>query len=107
MASDGGIFSFDAPFYGSTGSIHLNQPIVGMEATANGQGYRFVAADGGIFTYGNASFDGSTGGTPLVAPVVGMAPDNATNGYWLAAADGGIFTFGGASFLGRVQSSGG
>jgi hypothetical protein len=65
-----------------------------------------VAADGGIFTYGNASFDGSTGGTPLVAPVVGMAPDNASNGYWLAAADGGIFTFGGAAFLGRVQSNG-
>ena len=61
-----------------------------------------MAADGGIFTYGNAAFDGSTGGTPLVAPVVGMAPDNATNGYWLAAADGGIFTFGGAKFLGRL-----
>ena len=31
VASDGGIFSFgDAPFLGSTGNIHLNQPIVGM-----------------------------------------------------------------------------
>ena len=31
VASDGGIFSFGgAPFYGSTGNIHLNQPIVGM-----------------------------------------------------------------------------
>ena len=31
VASDGGIFSFgDAAFFGSTGAIHLNQPIVGM-----------------------------------------------------------------------------
>jgi hypothetical protein len=33
VASDGGIFSFgDAPFFGSTGAISLNQPIVGMSA---------------------------------------------------------------------------
>jgi hypothetical protein len=33
VASDGGVFSFgDASFYGSTGSIHLNQPVVGMAA---------------------------------------------------------------------------
>jgi hypothetical protein len=31
VAADGGIFSFgDAHFYGSTGSIRLNQPVVGM-----------------------------------------------------------------------------
>jgi hypothetical protein len=31
VASDGGIFSFgDARFFGSTGAIHLNKPIVGM-----------------------------------------------------------------------------
>ena len=36
VASDGGIFSFPTtggpPFYGSTGSIKLNKPIVGMTA---------------------------------------------------------------------------
>ena len=33
VASDGGVFSFgDAGFFGSTGAIHLNQPIVGMAA---------------------------------------------------------------------------
>ena len=31
VARDGGIFTFgDARFYGSTGGIRLNQPIVGM-----------------------------------------------------------------------------
>ena len=38
VAADGGIFSFDAPFYGSTGSIRLNAPIVGMEASAGRRG---------------------------------------------------------------------
>ena len=33
VASDGGIFAFgDAEFFGSTGDIALNQPIVGMAA---------------------------------------------------------------------------
>jgi hypothetical protein len=73
VAGDGGIFSFNAPFYGSTGSIHLNAPIVGMESSNNGSGYRFVASDGGIFSYGNAPFYGSMGGKPLNKPVVSMA----------------------------------
>ena len=31
VASDGGIFAFgDAAFFGSTGDIRLNQPMVGM-----------------------------------------------------------------------------
>ena len=57
VASDGGIFSYgDAQFYGSTGSIHLNKPIVGMAATPDGKGYYLVASDGGIFNYGDATF---------------------------------------------------
>ena len=43
VAADGGVFSFGgAPFYGSTGSIRLNAPIVGMAEASNGSGYRFV-----------------------------------------------------------------
>ncbi|HZT66688.1 MAG TPA: hypothetical protein VFA11_12955 [Acidimicrobiales bacterium] len=67
-----------------------------------GSGYRFVARDGGIFTYGNQSFCGSTGNIALAAPIVGMAttPDRA--GYWLVASDGGIFAFGDAAFHGST-----
>ena len=46
------MFAFGAPFLGSTGNIHLNAPVVGMAATANGLGYRFVASDGGVFASG-------------------------------------------------------
>ena len=42
-------------FYGSTGALHLNQPIVGMAATPDGGGYWLVAADGGIFSFGDAA----------------------------------------------------
>ena len=72
-ASDGGIFAFgDARFQGSTGAIRLNQPIVGMAATASGNGYWLVASDGGIFAFGDAKFSGSTGAIRLNQPIVGM-----------------------------------
>ena len=65
VAADGGIFAYGtAQFYGSAGSLRLNQPVVGMAATPDGGGYWLVAADGGIFTYGDAPFFGSTGSHP-------------------------------------------
>ena len=74
VASDGGIFAFgDAAFHGSTGTIRLNRPVVGMAATPGGQGYWLVASDGGIFSFGDAAFHGSTGAIRLNQPVVGMA----------------------------------
>ncbi|HEY3240780.1 MAG TPA: hypothetical protein VGL92_14525, partial [Acidimicrobiia bacterium] len=61
VASDGGLFSFgDAAFYGSTGAVRLNRPIVGMAPTASGKGYWLVASDGGLFSFGDAGFFGST-----------------------------------------------
>ena len=73
MASDGGIFSFgDARFFGSTGAIKLNRPIVGMAPSPSGGGYLMVATDGGIFAFGDAAFLGSTGALKLNKPVVGM-----------------------------------
>ena len=101
VASDGGIFSFgDAGFYGSTGSLRLNRPIVGMAKTHDAKGYWLVASDGGIFNYGTAQFHGSMGGRPLDAPIVGLAPTPDGNGYWEVATDGGIFGFGDAAFYG-------
>lgn len=73
VASDGGIFSFNAPFVGSMGGKYLAKPIVGMDALGSGQGYRFVAFDGGVFDFGAAGCLGSMGGQGLPAPVVGMA----------------------------------
>ncbi len=44
------------------GGTPLNAPITGMAATSNGHGYWMVAADGGIFSFGDAPFYGSMGG---------------------------------------------
>ena len=117
MASDGGVFSYgDAAFHGSTGSLKLNQPVVGMAATPYvpgaggapaspaGLGYWLVAADGGIFNYGDAGFFGSTGGIKLNKPIVGMAPTPDGKGYWLVASDGGVFNYGDAGFFGSAST---
>ena len=75
MAADGGMFTFgDAGFFGSTGAVILNQPIVGMARTPSGLGYWLVASDGGIFTFGDARFAGSTGKLKLNAPIVSLVP---------------------------------
>jgi hypothetical protein len=103
VASDGGIFSFGhAGFYGSTGALPLNRPIVGMAKTPDGGGYWLVASDGGIFSFGDAGFHGSTGALALNKPIVGMAATPDGGGYWLVASDGGIFSFGDAGFHGST-----
>ncbi|MGH9077516.1 MAG: choice-of-anchor D domain-containing protein, partial [Acidimicrobiales bacterium] len=81
---------------GSPQTVALNGATPGpspVRPTAGG-GYRLVASDGGIFTYGDASFFGSAGGAPLNRPVVGMAATPDGKGYRLVASDGGIFTYG-------------
>ena len=63
-----GVFAYgDAPFYGSMGGTHLNEPIVGMAATPTPRATGSWP-DGGIFAYGDAGFYGSTGSIALNAP---------------------------------------
>lgn len=102
VATDGGVFSFNAPYYGSTGGIVLNKPIVGMASTPDGGGYWFVASDGGVFSFGDAGFYGSLGATQLVSPIVGMAVTPSGHGYWLVDRAGHVYTFGDATFLGNA-----
>ena len=105
LGSDGGVFAFgSARFYGSTGNITLNAPVVGMAPTPDGGGYWLVAKDGGVFTYGDAHFYGSMGATPLNSPVVGMAVTPDGLGYWLVGKDGGVFAFGDATYWGGTAN---
>ncbi|MGI8686647.1 MAG: SBBP repeat-containing protein, partial [Acidimicrobiales bacterium] len=69
---------------------------------AKGSGYWTVAADGGVFAFGDVEFHGSTGAIRLNQPVVGMAATPTGKGYWLVASDGGVFAFGDARFLGST-----
>jgi hypothetical protein len=102
-SSDGGVFSFGAAkFYGSTGNLKLNQPMIGLAATSDDGGYWLLAKDGGIFAFGDAAFYGSTGNIKLNKPIVGMTTTPSGNGYWMVATDGGIFSFGDAAFYGST-----
>ncbi len=103
VGADGGIFNYGtSTFFGSTGDIQLNKPVIGLASKKGGTGYWLVASDGGIFTFGDAGFFGSTGDKKLNAPILGMEATPSGNGYWLFAADGGIFTFGDATFQGST-----
>jgi len=105
VARDGGIFAFGgAGFFGSTGAMRLNQPVVGSATTPSNNGYWLTAADGGVFAFGDARFRGSTGALRLAKPVVGMTGTPSGNGYWLVASDGGVFAFGDARFFGSTGS---
>jgi len=102
-SADGGVFTQgSARFYGSTGALTLQGPIVSMAATPDGGGYWLAALDGGVFAFGDAAFYGSMGAVPLNEPIVGMAAAPDGLGYWLVASDGGIFAFGSAAFSGSM-----
>ena len=119
VGSDGGIFSFGtAAFFGSTGSLHLQRPVVGITPTSTRNGYWLVASDGGIFSFGDSSFYGSIPGlglhpagsglpNSLNAPIVGMVPTLTGRGYFMVASDGGVFSFGDARFEGSCPGVGG
>ena len=119
VGSDGGIFTFgSAQFYGSTGSLHLQRPVVGIVPTAHRGGYWLDASDGGIFAFGDAGFYGSIPGlglhpagsglpNSLNAPIVGMVPSADGGGYFMVASDGGVFAFGDARFAGSCPGIGG
>jgi sugar lactone lactonase YvrE len=119
VGSDGGIFSFgSAQFYGSTGSLALQRPVVGIVPTKDHGGYWLDASDGGVFSFGDTQFYGSIPGlglhpagsglpNSLNAPIVGMVPSIDDGGYFMVASDGGVFAFGDAHFAGSCPGIGG
>ena len=98
VAGDFGQFGPNAPeqtLPGPTGYL-------GITPTADGGGYWIVKADGGVFSYGNASFFGSAAGLSLARPPIAISATGDAAGYYLAAQDGGVFTFGDAGFSGSM-----
>jgi hypothetical protein len=71
VASDGGVFAFDAPFRGSMGGTRLNAPVTGMVPFGNG--YLMVATDGGAFDFSDQPFSGSLAGGGATQSIVAVA----------------------------------
>ena len=121
VATDGGVFAFgDAGFYGSLPGIgiapagsgrprSLNAPIVGMVPSSDDRGYFMVAADGGVFAFGDARFEGSCPGIGGCSGAgVSVLPDSSGQGYWLVTATGHVYTFGNAPSEGSpIEETGG
>ena len=74
-----------------------------MAATPTGRGYWLVAADDGVFAFGDAQFFGSASQLELAAPVVGIAATARGDGYTWPDSDGGVFSFGRAAFEGSAS----
>ncbi len=55
------------------GAFPCRRPWWGWRQRPTASGYWLIAADGGVFNYGDAGFFGSMGGRALVQPVVGGA----------------------------------
>ncbi len=119
-ASDGGVFAFgNAGFYGSIPGLGfapagspgsrptLNAPVVGMVPSADGKGYFMVAADGGVFAFGDARYAGSCPGIGgCVGAAVAVMPDATGSGYWVVTNSGNVYPFGDAANLGGPGSQG-
>jgi ribosomal protein L24E len=74
-----------------------------MAATKSGNGYWLVAADGSVFTFGDAVAY-NNGGPAVNKPIVAMEVTASGKGYWLVASDGSVFSFGDAHSYGGADS---
>jgi hypothetical protein len=61
VAADGGLFSFEVPYYGSAAAAKPdNYPgAIQIRATSTGKGYYIADANGGLTIYGDARFLGA------------------------------------------------
>lgn len=96
------MFHHDPQLSGTTSGLPTPGSVSPCDVPAEANaGYDFVAADGGVFTFGQP-FCGSAETGKLAQPVVGIAMSPGTGGYWVADAEGGVLNFGGAQLYGSM-----
>lgn len=97
VGTDGGVFCYDTPFFGSRG-LGAVGGVVGMAKRPQNDGLWAVDRNGQVFTLGAAPNHG--GPASVVAPIVRIAATHTGNGYWLLDETGDVYTFGDAAYLG-------
>ena len=118
VGSDGGIFSFgSAAFFGSTGNLTLQRPVMGISptATARATGWSAPTAASSPSVTPASTARSRAWASPrpapaahaLAAPIVAMVPSTDDAGYFMVASDGGVFAFGDARFAGSCPGIGG
>lgn len=102
IGGDGAIFPYgDTATTARSATLAPGAGIVAA-ATAGTNGSWLAAANGAVYTVGDAPALGDMRGAPLNGSIVGMAATPSGNGYWLLGSDGGIFGFGDATFHGSA-----
>jgi hypothetical protein len=71
-----------------TASADAGQAVASTQATTTG--YRLVASDGGVFSFGSSPFLGSLGGSGQKVAAMATGP----NGYWVVTTTGAVHGFG-------------
>jgi len=76
-----------------------------MAATPDQRGYWLVAADGGVFTFGDAPFAGSAAGTVAGSGTVTLLATRDGGGYLIANGAGRVSAFGDALQRGDLSTA--
>lgn len=83
----------------------LNAPVCAAVNSPDGRGYWLVAADGGVFAFGDAlAFPDPIPAEKLNRPVVAAFCTLKGDGLTLVGADGGVFTLGAAPYFGSIPA---
>jgi hypothetical protein len=104
VASDGGVFAFNASFAGSCPGIGgCSGPAVAVAPDSSGNGYWLATATGNVYAFGDAPYFGAPG--PQSSAITSMVRTPDGRGYWLLDADGQVFAYGNAAYLGSPAGS--
>jgi hypothetical protein len=105
-AADGGVFSFNVPFFGSQSGTALSQPITGIAAVPGGNnGYNLSEGNGMVYGDGPRASDCTNTGATLNQSIVGIAAAPGGNGCWIVGSSGAVFPLGSnAPFFGSASA---
>ncbi|HEY2214481.1 MAG TPA: hypothetical protein VGH31_05445 [Acidimicrobiales bacterium] len=104
VASDGGVFAFNAKFAGSCPALAggCSGTAVGVAPDHSGNGYWLVTATGHVYSFGDAPTLGSPG--PQSSNITSIVRTHDGNGYWILDANGTVFAYGDATSFGSLPA---
>jgi hypothetical protein len=102
VAAFGSARQFGAP---ATSGV-LRSRVVGISATASGNGYWIVTDRGTVYAYGDARHRGDAMRLSLVSPITRLVRTPSGSGYWLMSRRGGLLAYGDAIDAGSVPELG-